>query len=96
MQQKQTIQQPPTPEALKHAEPLTWAHWMLEAEDSEGGQLWTRVVYRHATRGEWQAMIMRADNTIESLRRIPNIKTRRWTKWTPYARDLMDEGRRNV
>jgi hypothetical protein len=91
--EKQTIKQPQTPEAIKQAEPMTWAHWMLEAHDVEGKQLWTRVTYNHATRGKWEAIILTADGDIKRLERVPNINGKRWIAWTDYARDVMDEGR---
>lgn len=93
---KQIIKQPQTPDAIKRAEPMTWAHWMLEAQDADGQQLWTRVTYNHATRGKWEALILSPDGNLERLERIPNIKGKRWATWTDYARDVMDAGRANA
>ncbi|MDA1273592.1 MAG: hypothetical protein O2960_06015 [Verrucomicrobia bacterium] len=94
--ERKTIRQVNIPEAIKSAEPRTWAHWLLEAKDVEGNELWARVIYNHSTRGAWQGLIVHPDGTAERLSRIPNIRAKRWIAWTNYAFDVTDAGRANA
>lgn len=81
-----------TPEQRTQAGYGTWSHEATRISD--GARLYTRVVYRHTTRGEWSAILVFTDGTLEHCRRLPLIRLNS-TLWnlTQFGSDIREEKR---
>ena len=68
-----------------------WNHEATRVAD--GAELFTSVVYNHATRGTWDA-VLRVNGKFERLARLPRVlvSSKSWNL-TDYGFELRQEGR---